>query len=329
MTEVPDLIEPVVGFRLWQVDSRGLRSLANRTVWHRAVLAAECRLRPNRFALDPQPHAAPHPNCSCGIYALHQPGSRFDRVKGDDLVWGIVTLWGRIEVHAAGMRVECARIHALSPRAGSSAECRSRLERIAAKFGGIPIIYERDLEESADAFGRRLGTDLIPSGRVSTFPLRILYRATSGLDRPALRFVFGERGGHVYPWGWWPWRELVTFSNSWRGAIGDIFARNDDYAVATFARVTPELRRAAEAHLQTWALEDGWTLETAPGLLPLAQPKHMPDGRTIVCRGCRRQLRFSRGVATHFRRRGFQPSRCQHCWSRYTEIRIARGLQKS
>jgi hypothetical protein len=316
MNPVPDLIEPVVGFRMWQVDWRGLSSIASQTVWREPTLKAMCTRPANRFALDSRPHLSPDPNCSCGIYALHEPVSRhLDRIQRDGLIWGVVSLWGRIEVHHAGMRAEHARVHAVAPRADASHDSRTTLRHIAAKFGGIPVISQEELGAAGNACGRRLGTELIPNGRGPAVRVQIPYRATHGLDRPAFRFVFGERDGHVYPWGWWRRSSLPALGPSWRGAIGDIFARNDGYAVATFARVTPELRQAAEAHLQDWAIEDGWALEIAPGLLPLANPDRRPNGQIVLCQGCRATLRWA-GESRRFHRDGFLRSRCQRCGGR-------------
>jgi hypothetical protein len=59
------------------------------------------------------PHASPHPDCQCGVYAYHRPGTQ---AYYGEWLWteGVVTAWGRIEAHRDGLRAEHARIEALA-----------------------------------------------------------------------------------------------------------------------------------------------------------------------------------------------------------------------
>jgi hypothetical protein len=61
-----------------------------------------------------QDHAAPAPDCTCGIYALHprpRAARRVLAVRGR--IGGIVEATGAVEVHEEGFRAERARPHAL------------------------------------------------------------------------------------------------------------------------------------------------------------------------------------------------------------------------
>jgi hypothetical protein len=96
----PDYISPVVGFRVWQWDATGLKSL-NGIQWHPAeAFTAECRSQGC--------HEVPQSDCTCGIYAsktfdhLHRIGYTHDRIRGE--VW----LWGAVVEHEEGWRAQFA-----------------------------------------------------------------------------------------------------------------------------------------------------------------------------------------------------------------------------
>lgn len=101
MTGVPDYIAPIVGYRVWQWDVAGLRSL-NGERWRAGEqLETRCRVcdfvrwrgRPSAVH---SPNTAPHIQCSCGIYAhkswehLRQCGYERSRIHGQVLLWGTV-----------------------------------------------------------------------------------------------------------------------------------------------------------------------------------------------------------------------------------------------
>ncbi len=96
----PDYIFPVVGYRVWQWDATGLKSL-NGVRWHPGrAFAAECRTQGW--------HEAPRSDCSCGIYAsksldhLRQLGYTESRIHGE------VCLWGTVVEHEGGWRAQFA-----------------------------------------------------------------------------------------------------------------------------------------------------------------------------------------------------------------------------
>jgi hypothetical protein len=161
----PDLIEPVVGFRKWRVVRDHLTSPYIPLRWDEPVVRAHC-YPANRSLLFgegwlDEPHAAPHPRCKCGVYAWHRlPPAGV--VPDPDRALGVVSLWGRIEVHEDGMRAEHAAIRALgfSPRLG--ARHWRRMESIAARLG-VELVEERALVEAARRWGAPLPRTLMPA----------------------------------------------------------------------------------------------------------------------------------------------------------------------
>jgi len=83
-----DYVSPVVGYRVWQWDATGLKSL-NGIEWHPGeAFTAGCRTQGC--------HEAPQPDCSCGIYAsksldhLHRIGYTQRGIHGELCLWGTV-----------------------------------------------------------------------------------------------------------------------------------------------------------------------------------------------------------------------------------------------
>jgi len=157
----PDLVEPVVGFRAWRIVGGRLMSPYIPVRWEARVMHAEC-LPANRRLLFgagwvAEPHASPHPDCKCGIYAYHRPGVRtwfgeFETVEG------VVSCWGRIEVHADGLRAEHARVEALAlPRTAPGA-----IPAVADVLGA-PLVPRDELASAAAAYGAPLPASLRPA----------------------------------------------------------------------------------------------------------------------------------------------------------------------
>jgi hypothetical protein len=152
----PDLIEPVVGFRNWRILRTGpahgqLSSPYFPVAWSEPVMRAECRRWGTPEALLDTPHAAPQPECGCGIRAYHTPTGEFSKV--DYLgVSGIVTVWGRIEIGADEMRAELARVEALAVYSRWSRRQRDAAQEIAANLGA-DLVDLRELGAAAASYG--------------------------------------------------------------------------------------------------------------------------------------------------------------------------------
>ena len=89
---------------------------------------------------------------------------------------------------------------------------------------------------------------------------------------PAFRFLFDRSQLAVVPCGFIGGNGLLhELEEPWEGPVGDVFALDDDCAVAHFARVPASLRAEVESELRKWAREDDWELEIAPGAVPLSR----------------------------------------------------------
>jgi hypothetical protein len=107
-----------------------------------------------------EPHDAPHPDCKCGVYAYHRlPGA--GPIPDPGRAFGVVALWGRIEVHRDGMRAEHAAIKALGfwPELGG-AHAR-RMGAIASALG-VELVEHAGLPDVADEFGSPPPPALVP-----------------------------------------------------------------------------------------------------------------------------------------------------------------------
>jgi hypothetical protein len=105
----PDYIEPFIGWRAWGVaeTSSGIYLVSHgSTIWPwREPLLAVC---------DRNSHQPPHPNCTCGIYALANgdfPYYDYDAGGGPFgyPVFGQVALYGTVVRGTRGYRAEKAR----------------------------------------------------------------------------------------------------------------------------------------------------------------------------------------------------------------------------
>jgi hypothetical protein len=155
-THAPDLIEPVVGFRNWRILRTGpmrgeLSSLHVPVTWSEPVMRAECRRWRTPEALLDTPHAAPDPQCGCGIRAYHRPTGEFSKVDYRG-VSGVVTVWGRIEVGADEMRAELARVEALAVYSQWSRRQRDAVQEVAANLGA-ELVDLRELGAAAASYG--------------------------------------------------------------------------------------------------------------------------------------------------------------------------------
>jgi hypothetical protein len=127
MSDEPLIPGPLYGLRTWRVVVEdGVERLAGP---HRAIpwppgewLTASC-----------DKHAAPAPDCDCGIHAWHPRRSSARRVLATRReVPGVMEAEGATEVHHDGFRAERARPHALMIAPGRNAE---QIRRLARAYG--------------------------------------------------------------------------------------------------------------------------------------------------------------------------------------------------
>jgi hypothetical protein len=159
----PDLVEPVVGFREWLIVRGTLTSPYIPFRWEERTARARCfpanrNLQFGRGWVD-EPHVVPHAQCKCGIYALHRPRSTTP-FPDADRVWGVVSTWGRIEVHSDGMRAEHARVEAIALGVGERRGNEPTLRRIAERLK-VDLVEWDDLPAVAGRYGRQLPDALI------------------------------------------------------------------------------------------------------------------------------------------------------------------------
>jgi hypothetical protein len=122
----PDLIEPIVGWRLWLVVEDGgylwlesvlypIRWLPQRALVARCVPHRRCYLcRPREVQSFPS-HPAPDEECECGIYAARSPealtrylDSTYPGRQAVECALGRVRLWGKVVEAKRGWRGQYA-----------------------------------------------------------------------------------------------------------------------------------------------------------------------------------------------------------------------------
>lgn len=110
MTQAPDYISPMIGYRIWQWDVAGLRSL-NGEFWPPGKpLEARCRFYgiPGHSRVAHDPNIAPHMKCTCGIYA-HKHRERLTGCGYHKApICGQAMLWGTLVEHQHGWRAQYA-----------------------------------------------------------------------------------------------------------------------------------------------------------------------------------------------------------------------------
>jgi len=110
---VPDYISPIVGYRVWQWDATGLRSLNGEKWSAHQSLSAVCRADAcgsiaGLSKATHNPAELPSLSCTCGVYAartmehLRECGYKRFGVRGE------VFLWGKVVEHERGWRAEFA-----------------------------------------------------------------------------------------------------------------------------------------------------------------------------------------------------------------------------
>jgi hypothetical protein len=162
---IPDYISPIVGCRVWQWDTTGLKSLCGEP-WHPGQpLAARCRVYSamtivGRAEAAHGAHDAPQANCTCGVYATksleHLRTTGYARYG----IHGEVNLWGTLVEHELGYRAQFAypKNFALPPDTlpFTLAEMQSRLQMLTAYRVDI---FVADLKKNIPLWANSSGYD--------------------------------------------------------------------------------------------------------------------------------------------------------------------------
>jgi hypothetical protein len=166
--EIPTFSECVVGYRAWLLDGQGRLwpTRGSGQPWEPGVNTARCecgisdRLHfvwstiDDKHVLTPAPlHEAPEETCACGLYSLRQPR----RWTSDPAflegraVAGAVASWGRLQVHATGLRAEHACVVALGRPDDAPPATLERIGRYR-----VEVVSYQDLPRAALKHGSPL-----------------------------------------------------------------------------------------------------------------------------------------------------------------------------
>ncbi len=106
------ILESVLGFRQWTWRNNKLHSM-KRSDWSKGNQRAVCLHGVWDNLDNPEPeHEAPHPDCSCGIYAHYLPLESYH--SWSDKIYGVIEASGSILMGTKGFRAEKAKIVALA-----------------------------------------------------------------------------------------------------------------------------------------------------------------------------------------------------------------------
>jgi hypothetical protein len=154
VSAAPDLASPVVAFRSWRISGGRLVSPFIPCRWDGRVMHAECfdanRTLTRGTGWLAEPHSSPDPRCQCGIYGYFAPGPRS---WYGEAYWceGVITAWGRIEVHRDGFRAEHARVEALA--APEQHPFPHAIDAVREAAGRLRVPLVTDLRGFADGLG--------------------------------------------------------------------------------------------------------------------------------------------------------------------------------
>lgn len=309
---------PIVAFRWWFVRRARLEPLGGGGQLDTPIEHAHSHRTRSGFtgALVKRPHPEPDIDCNCGIWTKADPISVLGNIRWENaaIAVGVVAIWGKVIVQPGLVRAQHSRIAALAspPRKYHS---RRYGVRCVARHLGVAAVPFKGLERAAKDHGEPFPAGLHLTCRDSRRIEDLDYRETP--TTPAFRFLFKSTRGVVEPWSDWsaemPSRRI--FDDPQAVAVGDVFALDDDNAVAIFERVPSRWRRTAEHELRAWAEEDDWRLAIMPGHQPLASPPpthEIPSGcfRCSTC-GDTRWLNWISGPRAFAR--GYISSRCEKC----------------
>ena len=183
MNIVPDYIEPLTAYRVWQWCGFGVRSLNGSQWFPGEPFNAECDAEFfTAFLQTLTPHNGDIPGdfCTCGVYAAKNLEHLINIGYEPYGIHGEVSLWGKVVVAKLGYRAQCAYpknfivpVHHV-PNAASAME--SRMETLTVY--GVPISVA--FSESTMPFWSR------ESGYYQECIDRLVSRA---VEKPCLRVI--------------------------------------------------------------------------------------------------------------------------------------------
>jgi len=175
--DVPDIVGPVVAWRVWTAEFNRLCSPQRGDIWEPgAWFTAECQYLSVIQEVEGDEPVSPHslttygkfmakrhlrapfvpaPDCRCGIYVVagqhhgHQRGFAAAPRRPAALVYGSVEIAGRYCQYLDGWRVERARVRALCDRT-LRPHSRHLIRRLAADYD-VPVI-EGPMAEVSDRY---------------------------------------------------------------------------------------------------------------------------------------------------------------------------------
>lgn len=148
--KIPDCILPIVGYRVWLWDEKGVKSLNGERWIPGRQLEARCRVAPppRHMRLAEDENEVPDPNCSCGVYAAKNMEHLRQLGYTDYGVCGEVYLWGTVIEHRLGWRAQFAYpknlalpLHLLP---FTLAELNARLQTLVAFRTDIFVLRNND-----------------------------------------------------------------------------------------------------------------------------------------------------------------------------------------
>jgi hypothetical protein len=144
----PDLIEPILAWRGWNVTPDGhLVAAATDGIWDAGPNKAVCHGGPNHTDV-------PAVGCNCGFYGWHETK---DIAHGT--MWGGFKAWGEIVVHDCGIRAEYAEIIVLIDRHETDPEL---LARVVDRYK-VPVVETlEEAEKVAEGQGILCPVDMRP-----------------------------------------------------------------------------------------------------------------------------------------------------------------------
>lgn len=157
----------IVGRRMWDYFGGGLLSVFADAEWQPGVNEARCGcddllpFMPRRPAVSHR-SPAPAPNCTCGLHAYYRLPCDHERIVP---VAGLITAWGRVQLHSDGFRAQFARVAALVlPPDGHVVSLR----RVARRYS-VPLITLEQYSDDAfiGEFGQVVPPHLRPGGGVT------------------------------------------------------------------------------------------------------------------------------------------------------------------